>query len=98
MGGGAGDHRWGGRHPFRPRQNGDPWTAGDLPLAGRGLPGWELGQIPLQMWSGDGSITMPVLWAAKAGITTGVDATHFRPNQSCTRGQVATFLYREFAE
>ena len=39
-----------------------------------------------------------VLWAAKAGITTGVDATHFRPNQSCTRGQVATFLYREFAE
>lgn len=38
-----------------------------------------------------------VLWAARTGITTGVDATHFMPNQSCTRGQVATFLYREFA-
>lgn len=37
-----------------------------------------------------------VLWAAEQGITTGVDATHFRPEAFCTRGQVVTFLYRNF--
>ena len=36
-----------------------------------------------------------VLWAAARGITLGIDATHFMPNRSCTRGQVATFLFRE---
>ncbi len=34
-----------------------------------------------------------VLWAYQNGITSGVDATHFGPNQTCTRGQVVTFLY-----
>lgn len=36
-----------------------------------------------------------VLWAAARGITLGIDATHFMPNRGCSRGQVATFLYRE---
>ena len=36
----------------------------------------------------------PVLWAVENGITLGVDATHFKPNDSCTRGQVVTFLWR----
>lgn len=35
-----------------------------------------------------------VLWAVKAGITSGIDATHFGPNETCTRGQIVTFLYR----
>ena len=35
-----------------------------------------------------------VLWAAKNGITGGVDATHFAPNAPCTRAQAVTFLYR----
>ena len=35
-----------------------------------------------------------VLWAVKEGITKGFDATHFKPNESCTRGQVVTFLWR----
>ena len=35
-----------------------------------------------------------VLWAVENGITKGVDATHFRPNQGCTRGQIVTFLWR----
>ncbi|MBR6414056.1 MAG: S-layer homology domain-containing protein, partial [Oscillospiraceae bacterium] len=34
-----------------------------------------------------------VLWAYQNGITSGVDDTHFGPNQTCTRGQVVTFLY-----
>ncbi len=35
-----------------------------------------------------------VLWAVENGITKGVSATAFGPNQGCTRGQVVTFLHR----
>ena len=35
-----------------------------------------------------------VLWAVEQGITTGTSATTFSPNEGCTRGQVATFLWR----
>lgn len=35
-----------------------------------------------------------VLWAVENGITTGVSETSFAPNDSCTRGQVVTFLWR----
>ena len=35
-----------------------------------------------------------VLWAAENGITTGTSATTFSPGNTCTRGQVVTFLYR----
>lgn len=35
-----------------------------------------------------------VLWAKEKGITTGVDATHFGPNEKCTRGQIVTFIHR----
>lgn len=38
--------------------------------------------------------TTPVLWAAGSGITAGVDATHFAPDQPCNRAQVVTFLWR----
>ena len=38
----------------------------------------------------------PVYWAyfADPQITNGVDKTHFGPDNSCTRGQVVTFLWR----
>ena len=36
----------------------------------------------------------PVLWAVDKGITNGTDATHFSPNDTCTRGQIVTFLWR----
>ena len=35
-----------------------------------------------------------VLWAVENGITTGMSATSFGPNSTCTRGQVVTFLFR----
>ena len=35
-----------------------------------------------------------VAWAKEQGITTGKDATHFAPNDPCTRAQIVTFLYR----
>ena len=36
----------------------------------------------------------PVCWAVETGVTNGVDANHFGPNQGCTRGQIVTFLCR----
>ena len=35
-----------------------------------------------------------VLWAAQNGITGGKDDTHFAPNETCTRAQAVTFLWR----
>ena len=35
-----------------------------------------------------------VLWAVENGITTGTGNGKFSPSQTCTRGQVVTFLYR----
>jgi len=35
-----------------------------------------------------------VKWAAENGITGGKDATHFAPNDTCTRAQAVTFLWR----
>lgn len=36
----------------------------------------------------------PVIWAVNAGVTSGIDETHFCPDQICTRAQVVTFLWR----
>lgn len=35
-----------------------------------------------------------VEWAVKNDITQGTDDTHFAPNDSCTRAQVVTFMWR----
>lgn len=35
-----------------------------------------------------------VMWAVENGITTGIDATHFNPNGTCTRAHAVTFLWR----
>lgn len=35
-----------------------------------------------------------VLWAYESGITSGVDSTHFAPDDTVTRGQVITFIWR----
>lgn len=40
---------------------------------------------------------MAMLWAVGNEITKGVDATHFAPEQTCTRGHIVTFLYRAMA-
>ena len=38
-----------------------------------------------------------VAWAVENNITKGMTATTFVPNDTCTRGQVVTFLYRSVA-
>lgn len=35
-----------------------------------------------------------VLWAVKNNVTAGTSATKFSPNETCTRGQIVSFLYR----
>ena len=39
-----------------------------------------------------------VVWAVEDGITAGTSATTFGPDATCTRGQIATFLYRDLAK
>lgn len=39
-----------------------------------------------------------VAWAVEKGVTSGTTATTFSPEQTCTRGQIVTFLYRAFAK
>ena len=44
--------------------------------------------------SQDASYSIAVDWAVLYGITSGTSATTFSPNQTCTRAQIVTFLYR----
>lgn len=37
-----------------------------------------------------------VYWAARIGITKGVDSTHFKPMSDCSRAEIVTFLWRYF--
>ena len=39
-----------------------------------------------------------VAWAVENGITAGVGGGRFAPNATCTRAQIATFLWRAMAE
>ena len=45
----------------------------------------------------DAAYAPAVAWAVKEGITTGTSATTFAPDNTCTRGQIVTFLYRDLA-
>ena len=40
--------------------------------------------------------SLPVLWAAYTGVTTGKTDTEFLPNETCTRGEMITFIWRFF--
>ena len=42
----------------------------------------------------DSYYAQAVAWAVENGITAGVGGGRFDPNATCTRGQIATFLYR----
>lgn len=39
-----------------------------------------------------------VLWSVEQGITNGTSETNFSTEDDCTRAQIVTFLYRNFAE
>lgn len=45
--------------------------------------------------TGDAYYYNPVLWAVNEGVTSGTSTTTFSPDDTCTRGQIVTFLYRQ---
>lgn len=45
--------------------------------------------------STDSSFAQAIAWAKRYGITAGTSATTFSPDQPCTRGQMAAFLWRQ---
>ena len=46
----------------------------------------------------DAYYTNAVVWAVANGVTSGTSTTTFSPDQTCTRGQIVTFLYRDLSE
>ena len=59
-----------------------------------GSPEPQSGRNPFVDVPSDQYYYKAVLWAVEKGITTGMDATNFSPDASCTRGQIVTFLWR----
>ncbi|MCD7711503.1 MAG: S-layer homology domain-containing protein, partial [Firmicutes bacterium] len=45
----------------------------------------------------DADYAAAVAWAVENGITTGTTTETFSPNDTCTRAQIVTFLWRYFA-
>lgn len=43
-------------------------------------------------------VAQAVAWAVEQGVTSGTSDTTFSPEQTCARGQIVTFLYRDLAE
>ena len=66
------------------------WRAAGSPAAGGSA---SFADVPA-----DSYYTQAVAWAVEGGITTGVGGGRFDPNSTCTRGQIATFLWRAMAE
>lgn len=48
--------------------------------------------------SADADYAAAVRWAVDNGITGGISSTEFGPAKTCTRGQIVTFLYADFAK
>ena len=63
-----------------------------------GEPKVEDAENPFQDVPADAYYLNSVLWAVKNEITKGTEADQFSPNETCTRAQVVTFLYRDLAE
>lgn len=47
---------------------------------------------------GSANYAQAVAWAVSENITTGITATTFSPDATCTRAQIVTFLYRAYAD
>ncbi len=49
--------------------------------------------VPDEAW-----YTTPIIWAVEQGITSGIGNNKFGPDQTCTRGQIALFLYKAIGD
>lgn len=62
---------------------------------------WKLAGSPAAQGSGFTDVpagaeyAQAVAWAVREGITNGTSASTFSPGNTCTRGQIMTFLYRD---
>ena len=66
------------------------WRAAGSPAAGGSA---SFADVPA-----DSYYAQAVAWAVEGGITAGVGGGRFDPNSTCTRAQIATFLWRAMAE
>ncbi len=57
----------------------------------------ENAETPFTDVDADSYYAAAVAWAYEVGVTTGTGENTFAPEQTCTRAQVVTFLYRAFA-
>ena len=62
-----------------------------------GSPSYDVSKLPFTDVKASASYAQAVAWALDKGVTTGTTATTFSPTATCTRAQIATFLYRAFA-
>ena len=60
-----------------------------------GKPGHETAENPFKDVSETSYSYDAILWAVENGITKGTSKTKFSPTNTCTRGEVVTFLYRD---
>lgn len=65
---------------------------------------WKLVGSPAVAYDGrftdvaaDADYAQAVAWALENNITDGTSPTTFGPSETCTRGQIVTFLYRAYA-
>ncbi len=61
-----------------------------------GRPGATATTNPFADVPADAYYTDAVLWAVENGITAGLTETTFGPEETCTRAQIVTFLWRAF--
>ena len=60
----------------------------------KGMPEPERTETPFTDLKKGAFYEKAVAWAVENEITNGMDATHFGPDATCTRGQIVTFLSR----
>ena len=63
-----------------------------------GSPAVSGGKNPFRDVSSGAYYESAVRWAVTNGITNGTSDTTFSPENTCTRGQIVTFLYRDIRE
>ena len=66
------------------------WRAKGRPAAGSGT---RFADVAETAYYADA-----VLWAVKEGVTLGTSANAFSPDETCTRAQIVTFLWRTLAK
>ena len=59
-----------------------------------GRPAPDAGAMPFADVPAGSYYADAVLWAFQRGIAAGTSADAFRPDASCTRAQIVTFLWR----